>query len=717
MSGKRLKKTLRLFDVYAISTGAMFSSGFFLLPGLAAAMTGPSVVLAYLVAGAMMYPTMLSVAELATAMPRAGGAYYFIDRSLGPLFGTIGGIGSWFALIFKSAFALIGMGAYVSIFVDVPITPVAIGLTLTFGFTNIIGSKEAGWLQKVLVATLVVILTFYTVQGLAKVFQFDFFNHLRNEYDVFFLDGTRGFFGSIGLVFVSYAGLTKVASVAEEVHNPDKNIPMAMFLSLATATTIYVVGVFIMVSLLDKEILFADLTPVATAGEVFMTWLPGKTGLILVVIAAIAAFASTANAGIMSAARYPLGMARDHLIPAYFGKLGKFQTPLYATLATTGLMVFLLLIFNVETVAKIASTFQLMLFGLLNICVIVMRESELKGYDPGFRSPYYPWMQLTGLLFSVFLIIEMGFLSLIFTFLIIGASIFWYFSYAKDKVKREGAMFHVYSKLGQRRYDGLEMELWSMMKEKGLRAEDPYEKVISRALILDTKAAEISYEQLLEEVSVHFAKKTGLRKRQLLKAFRDENEEGLIAIGKTTALKHIRFEEELESEVAIARFKEGLPVKFEFFELFKGKKRNWSKKLHAILFLISSKKHSGQHLRMLAHLAEILDNENFPSRWLQAADESQLRQILLRDERFINILLETGKPSGVLIGKMIQELKLPEKSLITVIKREGKVIFPHGNSILKERDELSIIGEKQEIDEIRSLYEAANRTTNEKWAD
>ena len=75
MSGKRLKKTLKLFDVYAISTGAMFSSGFFLLPGLAAAMTGPSVVLAYLVAGFMMYPTMLSVAELATAMPRAGGAY------------------------------------------------------------------------------------------------------------------------------------------------------------------------------------------------------------------------------------------------------------------------------------------------------------------------------------------------------------------------------------------------------------------------------------------------------------------------------------------------------------------------------------------------------------------------------------------------------------------------------------------------------------------
>jgi amino acid transporter len=111
----RLKKQLRLFDVYVICTGAMFSSGFFLLPGIAAARAGPSVVLAYLISGLLIVPAMLSQAELATAMPRAGGAYYFLDRTLGPLMGTVGGIGTWFALMLKSAFALIGMGAYISI--------------------------------------------------------------------------------------------------------------------------------------------------------------------------------------------------------------------------------------------------------------------------------------------------------------------------------------------------------------------------------------------------------------------------------------------------------------------------------------------------------------------------------------------------------------------------------------------------------------------------
>ncbi|MEQ3745510.1 MAG: amino acid permease [Henriciella sp.] len=99
---KKLKKNLTLFDVYAISTGAMFSSGFFLLPGIAAGYTGDSVYFAYLVAGFLILPAMFCMAELSTAMPKAGGTYYFLDRALGPLFGTIGGLGSWVAVIFKA---------------------------------------------------------------------------------------------------------------------------------------------------------------------------------------------------------------------------------------------------------------------------------------------------------------------------------------------------------------------------------------------------------------------------------------------------------------------------------------------------------------------------------------------------------------------------------------------------------------------------------------
>jgi len=698
---KRLKKELKLFDVYAISTGAMFSSGFFLLPGLAAAQTGPSVVLAYFVAGILILPAMFSVAELSTAMPRAGGAYYFIDRSLGPLFGTVGGIGSWLALIFKSAFALIGMGAYISIFIEVPITPVAVALTIAFGITNIVGAKESSWLQNVLVATLVSILFFYVFQGVFAVIDVNFFGVLRSEFSPFFQYGPQGFFATIGFVFVSYAGLTKVASVSEEVQNPDRNIPLGMMLSLATATFIYVVGVFIMVMVLEPSALQEDLTPVATAGEVFLTWLPGQTGLILVVIAAIAAFASTANAGIMSAARYPLAMARDNLIPTTFSKLGRFGTPTIATVATTILMIFLLVIFNVDSVAKLASAFQLLLFGILNVSVIVMRESKIEGYDPGFRSPWYPWMQIAGFFISLFLIAEMGLLSIIFTLAITAVSVVWYFNYSKGKVKREGAIYHVHARLGQYQYKGLESEMRGIMREKGLRKEDPYEMAIGRSVVFDFKENP-SIEDIIERVCREFSTRVSFSQSKLVELFKNDYKDGIIPVGNTSALQHIRIDDDVDTEIALVRLYDGIKIDREEFEDVSSEEKK-DGLIHCIIYLISSKKKSGQHLRIIAHLAEMIDSIDFYERWMSAGDEAELREILLRDERFINITLKKNDITATMIDKSVKELELPGESLITLIKREGKIIFPHGKSTLKENDELSIIGDKSDIKEMKKM--------------
>jgi len=704
---KRLDKELGLFDVFAISTGAMFSSGFFLLPGLAAAQTGPSVFLAYFVAGILILPAMFSVAELSTAMPRAGGAYYFIDRSLGPLFGTVGGIGSWFALVFKSAFALIGMGAYIAIFIDLPITPVAIGLTIIFGIINIIGAKESSWIQNVLVSTLVLILLFYVIQGLFAVFSIDFYGIIRNDLGPFFAFGPQGFFATIGFVFVSYAGLTKVASVSEEVKNPDKNIPLGMMLSLATATFVYVVGVFIMVMLLDPDQLRSDLTPVATAGKEFMNWLPGETGLILVVIAAIAAFASTANAGIMSAARYPLAMARDNLVPKLFSRLGNFGTPTIATVATVLLMILLLVGFNVEAVAKLASAFQLLLFGILNASVIVMRESEIDAYDPGFRSPFYPWMQIAGFFVSAFLIAEMGFLSIIFTLAVITVSVMWYFYYAKEKVQRQGAIYHVHARLGKYQYRELEREMRGIIREKGLRKEDPYEQAIGRAVVLDLPD-ENNFEKITKNVCKKLAERVDISEESLTSYFLDETEEGALPVGNAAALKHIRIDKDIDTEVVLVRIRNGINLDQHKFEPLKDEDDVADGKLYCLIYLISSSSNSGQHLRILAHLAEMIDSTDFYKRWKNAKDESGLREILLRDERFINISLNRGDFSRSMINKKVKDLDLPGDSLITIIKRQGMIIFPHGKTELKENDELSIIGERGDIKKIKKMIESGD---------
>lgn len=702
MKHDTLDKQLGLWDVFAISTGAMFSSGFFLLPGIAAAETGPSVFLAYFFAGILVLPTMFSVSELCTAMPRAGGTYYFIDRSLGPLMGTIGGFGSWLALVLKSAFALIGMGAYLGIFFDLPITLVAVVLTIIFGIINIVGAKETTFLQKVLVASLLGIMFFYIVQGLFAVFSLDIQQVTQTQFQPFFINGINGVLVTIGMVFVSYAGLTKVASVAEEVKNPDKNIPLGMILSLIVAVIVYVVGVYIMVALLDPAELREDYTPVATAGEVFLNWLPEPTGLILVVIAAIAAFASTGNAGIMSASRYPMAMARDKLLAPGFSKVhAHFGTPVVGIIGTTLLMIFFLLVFNVAAVAKLASAFQLLLFALLNLAVIVMRESKIEEYDPGFRSPFYPWMHLAGMLISVLLILEMGFLPMLFTGIIAVFSVGWFYYYAAGHVEREGALYHVHARLGKRRYHGLEHEMRNILREKGLRDEDPYEEVVARSLVIDVDKPNCRYEDIVDKASSLLAEKTGLNKHMVFESFYNENLNELIPIRQEIALNHFRCDKDIHSQMVLVRIKEGIPVTEDHLETISQHQHKDDMRIRAFIFLMSSEQHSGSHLRILAHIAEMVDNEHFMERWISAENEAEVREIMLRDERFIKLLVNEDDKTAEMINKEIRDIALPGKSLVAIVKRDNQIIIPHGNTIVKENDELSIIGEIEDIEQLK----------------
>ena len=694
---ERLNKELTLFDVYAIATGAMFSSGFFLLPGLAAVQTGPSVFLAYLLSGIIVLPTMFSVAELAPALPRAGGTYYIIDRAMGPLIGTVGGYGSWLALILKSAFALIGMGAYLVLFWDVNITAVAIVLTISFGVINIIGARETALFQRILVSAIVVIMAFYIVQGIAEIFSLGLLNVNNERFTPFLTGDLRGLFATVGMVFVSYAGLTKVASVAEEVENPDRNIPLGMFLSIATAIVVYTVGVFIMVALLDPETFRADLTPVATAGQHFLDFLPADLGVIAVTIAAVAAFASTGNAGIMSASRYPLAMARDKLIASNFGNIGSRGTPVYSIIWTVLLMIFILLVFNVAEVAKLASAFELLLFALLNLAVIVMRESRIEGYDPKFKSPLYPWMPIAGFISSIYLIFEIGFISIFFTLVVSAFAVGWYYYYVYDKIDREGAIFHIHERLGKRKDYGLEREMRGILREKGLRDEDPYEQVVSRAGIIDEKSTKVSYKTIIKRASEMLASRFDIRQEVLFEQFCESQDRGTIPIGNGAAVNHIRLDKDCSSQMVLVRIPEKLTVSTEGFEILDTSKTGDTEKLRAIFFLVSSAENSGQHLRILAQLAEMIDSRHFLERWIKAENETELRQILLRDERFINIRVTSGNNTRELIGKKIMEIDFPGESLITILKREGKIKIPHGNTIIKEKDELSIIGEVEDI--------------------
>jgi basic amino acid/polyamine antiporter, APA family len=681
---QKLEKSLKLFDVYAMATGAMFSSGLFLLPGIAASYTGNSVYLAYMIAGVLILPAMFCMAELSTAMPKSGGTYFFLDRSLGPMMGTIGGLGSWVAVVFKSAFALVGMGAYLGLYLDVPILVTAVFLTLVFGAVNLFGAKETTLLQRILVTVLVVILSAFCLIGLINVGPE---RVLRPDpaYGDFFSNGLVGFISTIGLVFVSYAGLTKVASVAEEIQNPERNIPLGMTLSLITATAIYTLGTLILVTVMPPQELFKSLTPVADAGRYFLGWAPWDLGVVLIVISAVAAFASTGNAGIMSASRYPFAMAKDKLLPEAFSKVGRFGTPSFAIIVTTLAMIAVLLIFDVASVAKLASAFQLLLFGLVAIAVIVMREARIDTYKPGFKVPLYPWTPIAGILIAFWLIIEMGILSIAFTGMLLIGCVLWYQFYAASVTQRRGAIFHVHERLGRQRYEGIEHELMTIVHDRTQAQNLSYETVVAQSAMRDLPFGQYDLARLIEMMGELAVERFDVEEAIITQQFADKPlsfqllQEGIaIAYRADSRLK--------SPALFVFRFGRGTTLNVDGQE-----------QAHTLMFLVTPPKPAGLDLRIVGHLAEVAQGDGFITRWLSAADEKAMNEILMRDDHFIHAQVSELSYLSDQVGKSIAEIDLPASCLIVMIEREGRLIIAQPKEELRQDDLLAIIGEPGDL--------------------
>jgi amino acid transporter/mannitol/fructose-specific phosphotransferase system IIA component (Ntr-type) len=634
-------------------------------------------------------------------MPRAGGAYYFLDRSLGPMVGTVGGLGTWLLLILKSSFALIGMGAYLTLVMDLPIKPVAIALTVVFALLNAVGAKESSGVQRYLVLLVLGLLTVFLVQGLVALTGGGDPDVVAGGFSPFMTHGAEGLVATMGLVFVSYVGLTQVASVSEEVHDPERNIPLGMSLALLTATAIYVVGVSIMVAVVDPAVLYSSLTPVADAGARLFGWLPRPVVLALVLIPALAGFASAGNAGILAASRYPLAMGRDHLLPRQFADLGRSGTPRLAIAVTAGLMILVIWRLDVVSVAKLASAFQLMVFGLINLAVIVMRESRIESYDPGFRSPFYPWIQIVGLLAPFFLIAEMGLLPLAFTTLLVGVCLAWYFWYARDRVTREGAVFHWFERLGERRFDGLDTELRGILKEKGLRAEDPFDEVVARALVID-RPGKVTFEDVVTDASERLAANLPVTPDRLTAGFLHGARTGATPVAHGAALPHVRLPEAEAPHMVIVRSKSGLTV--EVGEDFNHPAHD--ERVYAVFFLVSPDENPGQHLRILAQVAGRVDDDDFMLAWMACEGEQELKEVLLRDERYLSLRLHPETRSGELIGRYLRDVSMPDGCLVALVRRGRESIVPRGSTMLQADDRLTIIGEPAGIQELSDRYGA-----------
>lgn len=419
---ERLGRNLSFWSAFAIGTGTMIGAGIFVLPGVAINNAGPAAVFSFILGGFLAMATALSLSELATGMPKAGGSYYFISRAMGPAFGTIIGLGAWLSLVFKGSFALIGLAEYLQAILPVPVLITAFVFGIILLIINYRGAESSGALQNIIVIGLFAILIIFIFRGA-------FFIE-RSKFIPFMPGGLSSVFSTTGLIFVSYLGIAKLAAISEEVKDPDRNLPRAFIYSVAAVTLLYV-GVMLIVNgaLPLGRLLDTDTPLIDTA-----YYVAGGVGRIAIIIAGFFATVSTANAAVLSSSRFPFAMGRDKLMPRWFVDIHKrFETPYRAILITGLSMVLLLLIFNVEQLAKLGSTFNVIIFVLVNLSVIVFRNNQPDWYNPSFRDPFYPFPQLLGIGGSLFLLPYLGIMAMVFAAGVILMGYLWYRVYGYNK--------------------------------------------------------------------------------------------------------------------------------------------------------------------------------------------------------------------------------------------------------------------------------------------
>ncbi len=606
----KLRRELGLLDVFCIATGAMISSGIFVLPGLAHAQAGPSVIVSYAIAGVLAGLGILSTAELATAMPKAGGDYYFITRSLGPAVGAVAGMLNWFSISLKSAFALVGMAAFAGLFVGLDVRIIGLILCAVFVGTNLFGTAHAGRLQILMVLGLLVLMGGYVVAGLPHV--------ALSNLQPLAPHGLKGTFATAGFVFVAYGGLIKISSIGEEVRNPSRTLPLGMLFSLTTVFALYILMVFVTTGVLPSEKLDNSLTPITDGASMFM----GIWGTRALGVAAVLAFMSTANAGIMAASRYLFALSRDELLPAPFARLNARSNVPTTAVLVTGLFVAVSLFLKLKVLVEAASLVLILGFTLSCVCVIVLRESGVQNYRPSFRAPLYPAPQIAGILGFGLLIFEMGheaFMILAGLF-VVGITSYWL--YGRNRIRKDYALLHLIQRLtaGELVTGSLERELKEVVRERDEMVQDRFDECIGRALVLDI-ADRITMRDCFTLLGEKLAERLDIESTLLTGKLIEREKQTSTLLSPFLAIPHVVIPGAGRFEIALVRARKGIVFSEE------------AQDVRALFVLTGTLDERNFHLRALASIAQIVQGRDFESRWMDARNEHGIRDVVLLGKR------------------------------------------------------------------------------------
>lgn len=426
---QELARDLGFLEAYTIGVGTMIGAGIFVLPGIVAENAGPAGMISFVIGGIVSLLTALSLSELATGMPKAGGSYYYVNRAMGSFFGSVVGWSMWAGLMFATAFYMLGFGQYLTFFYgNIPVAGSALVMAALLIGINYRGVKEVGSLQNVIVVLLI---------GFILVFlAFGVFNINWEVFKPFNPKGWGAVTATAATVYVTFIGFEVIATSAEEIKNPGRNLPLSMIASVLTPMVFYVLVMLVSTGVLPVDQLAASYIPVAdVAGEYL-----GSIGALMMVLGAVLATVSSANASVLSAARVNFAMGRDKILTDWLNDIHKtYRTP-YRAILITGLVILILIAFGVgiETLADVASFSFLITYALVHVAVIVMRRADPEDYKPDFKLSWwaYPTVPLLGAASCLVIAAQMRLMVLIIGGGILLVGVLWYLAYAAKRALR-----------------------------------------------------------------------------------------------------------------------------------------------------------------------------------------------------------------------------------------------------------------------------------------
>jgi basic amino acid/polyamine antiporter, APA family len=428
-NGEDFTRDLRLTGAMAIGLGTMMGAGIFVLSADAASQAGPAATISFIIAGLIMLPVALAVSELVTAMPREGGSYHLISRTLGPAAGAVVGPANWLGLAFAGGFYLVGFAHFLNQIVPAPDWLVTTAVGLLFAAVNYRGAHMTGRVQTYIVAVLLLILL-----GFAGVGAFSIEAELHQP---FAPEGWGAVLGVIGLIIVGFTGFEKISTVAEEVKDPGRNLPLAILGSVVVATVVYAAVLFVFTGVMPQGEITADETALIDAAERGM----GAVGRYMMLAGGLLATASSANAALLASSRIGFAMGRDRILPGWLARIHPaHHTPHHAILVTAAISMLLALTGEAARLAEISSAMFIISYVLILAGVVVMRRIAPDWYDPPFRVPLHPWVTIAGALAVVSVLATMERISQLAGLGMAVASIAWYFAWGRRRSDVHGVL-------------------------------------------------------------------------------------------------------------------------------------------------------------------------------------------------------------------------------------------------------------------------------------